>query len=59
MEIKFTKDITQNGSSKGIIITREMIKQAKLNGEIPKDFEFEVGEVVEVIIIKKVKNEDR
>ena len=45
MEIKFTKDITKIGTSKGITIPNYFTKQIKL----------EVGEVVEVIIRKVVK----
>ena len=52
MEIKFTKEIGIIGTSKGFTIPSYILKQAKLEG-----IELEVGEVVEVIIRKKVKNE--
>lgn len=51
-EIKFTKEIGIIGTSKGLTIPSYILKQAKLEG-----IELQVGEVVEVIIRKKVKNE--
>ncbi len=51
MEIKFTKEIGIIGTSKGFTIPSYILKQAKLEG-----IELEVGEVVEVIVRKKVKN---
>ena len=53
MEIKFTKEIGVIGTSKGLTIPSYILKQAKLEG-----VEFEVGEVVDVIIRKReVKND--
>lgn len=51
MEIKFTKEISTIGTSKGLTIPAYILKQAKLQN----NFELEVGEVVEVIIRKVEK----